>query len=235
MKSERFLGAAILTIGMATVAAAQQPGGVIEVLGEGRVDYDPDQATVVLAVTTFGPTAQEATQVSAEKMTRVQAALARLGVEKEKIRTTGFRLEPHYPDDSDTRRRQPEPDGYTATNALLATVDDIGSIGSVIDAAIDAGADRVDGLQFGLEDPAPVQREALAAAVRNAREQAEVLAAAAGVQLGPIVRIGPPESPGFPQPYLAGAVFRAEAAPSTPIAPGTLTETRIVSVTYRIE
>ena len=53
------------------------------------------------------------------------------------------------------------------------------------------GANRIGDLSFGLLDRSGAEREANAAAMANAREQAETLAAAAGVKLGRIQEIKP--------------------------------------------
>ena len=135
--------------------------GVIEVTASATVQYEPDRAHIGFAVTSFAETASAATEASAVKMKAIQDQLNGMGVGKGQVRTSAFRLNPHYPSDPETRRQQPQPDGYTAFNMVDVTLRDVRSVGSVIDAVIGAGADNVSNLRFTLEDMTPVHREAL--------------------------------------------------------------------------
>ena len=62
-------------------------------------------------------------------------------------------------------------DGYTATNVVQVETDDLEGVGRLIDVAIEAGANRVQQLSFGLKDDQPVRAEAL----REATVRASVL------------------------------------------------------------
>ena len=232
------LGAAAALL-MPTAALAQQVPpeiihertGVIEVTTSATIQYEPDRAYISFAVTTFAETAAGATEASAVKMTNMREALKRVDVGDDRVRTTSFRLDPHYPPDPETRRRQPQPDGYTAYNMLDVTVKDVEKVGRVIDAAIGAGADNVNNLRFGLEDMRSIHREALKKAFENAEEQASTLAQAAGKSLGTLVSVRtPPEARGGFQVQGEMAVMRA----GTPIEPGTLSYSASVNVVFEL-
>jgi len=91
----------------------------------------------------------------------------------------------------------------------------------------------VDQVTFDLQDPLRMQREIAADAVRNARETAMALAAAAGVQLGPLqtLSIAPVYRPLMAQARAADLA----AAPGVPIVAGPLTFTATVSAVYLIQ
>lgn len=205
--------------------------GVIEVTASATVQYEPDRAHISFAVTSFAETAAAATEASGVKMNAIQDALNKMGVGKGHVRTSAFRLDPHYPSDPETRRRQPQPDGYTAFNMVDVTLGDVRGVGDVIDVVIGAGADNVSNLRFGLEDMTPVHREALKIAFQNAEDQAATLAAAAGKSLGTLLSIRtPPEMRAGPMVQAEMAVMRA----GTPIEPGTLSHTTSVAVVFEI-
>jgi len=106
---------------------------------------------------------------------------------------------------------------------VQVTLDDLEKIGGVIDAAAQAGANHVQGIQFTLRDQDAVRAEALREAATRARAQAEVLAAALGLK---VVRVLSAEenSPRF-MPInhpLAGRAAMSSAAVATPVEAGTL-------------
>lgn len=206
--------------------------GVIEVTASATVQYEPDRAYISFAVTSFAETAAAATEASAVKMTGIGEALDRVGIGDGSVRTTAFRLDPHYASDPDTHQRQPQPDGYTAFNVIGVKLDEVERAGEVIDAVIGAGADNVSNLRFGLEDMTPVYHEALAAAYHNASAQAAVLAMAAGKSLGRLLSIR------TPQQFYAGQAVELQSAVSrgtpTPIDPGTLSYSTSIHVEFEI-
>lgn len=206
--------------------------GVIEVNGSATVQYEPDRAYISFAVTSFAETAAAATEASAVKMTAIADALERAGIGEGNVRTTAFRLDPHYASDPDTHQRKPQPDGYTAFNMIGVKLEDVEAAGEVIDLVIGVGADNVSNLRFDLEDMTPVHNQALAAAYHNAEAQAAVLATAAGKSLGALLKIS-----SAPQVYRGQAV-ELQAAVSrgtpTPIEPGTLSYTTSIQVVFEI-
>jgi uncharacterized protein YggE len=92
------------------------------------------------------------------------------------IRTIAYTLRPDYrdgtPDDG------PVVTGYVASNIVRVTLEDLGQIGTVIDTATAAGANRVQALRFTLKDEAAARAEALKQAAVQARAEARTLAAA---------------------------------------------------------
>ncbi|MGH7482568.1 MAG: SIMPL domain-containing protein [Longimicrobiales bacterium] len=236
-------GAVALMLGMPVGAAGQMEmrhppvGPTISVTGTGSVQVPPDQATVLLAVETVAPTAQRAAAENAEKMTRIIDAVRALGIAEEDIRTTSYDLSPIYRQEP---RPMPEQEpsepaivGYRASNMVEVTLEDIEMPGPVIDAAIDAGANRVAGLTFGIEDPVEARQEALELAVRSARAEAEAVAAAAGVGLGEPITIT--VGPDFVIPYPSYArMERADMAVATPVQPGDLTVSASVTIVYEL-
>jgi uncharacterized protein YggE len=194
----------------------------------------------MVAVESHGTTAQLAAGSNARKMDAVFVALKKFGIVPPHVATVQYALEPEYaPYDS----KVPTPlsqriIGYTARNMVRVEVDSMPLAGSVIDATVAAGANRIDQLSFELRDMTSAQMEALKQAVANARAQADVIAAAAGQHLGLPLNINTSYS--YPRPVMQMAYARmagdaAAAPPPTPVEAGNLTVTASVNITYKLE
>lgn len=236
------IAVALAALGGGTAAAwAQAPAAreqTVTVSAVGRVAREPDRAVLLLAVESFATTAREAAAANARKMDALLAALRRLGLGEDDVRTVSYQLNPEYEFSPAEPRRQPEQRlvGYRAVNTVSVTIDEVDRVGAVIDAAVDAGADRVTGLSFQLRDPEAARREALREAVAKANAEAEALAAALGRRLGPALTVT--TGGRFPPPIPVAYDMRvraAEMAVPTPIEPGTLDVEAAVTVVYRLE
>lgn len=154
---------------------------VVRASGEGIVSVRPDQVKVRISVTSSAATAAEAADQNASETSRVMGALRQaLGANTE-IRTTGYSLGPRY--NPDLRRN----DGYTATNSIEVTVNDLSLAGRAIDTAAGAGATNVGGIQFTLKDSAPARAQALRLATMQAKANAEAIASGLGKSLGAVM------------------------------------------------
>lgn len=213
-------------------AAKQDPATprTIAVTGTGTIELTPDRAIVTLAVETQAGTAQEAARLNAQRMDAVITAVRRAGIPEARIRTTGYQLHPEYRHERD---REPTLIGYRASNRVMVTVDSIPRVGPIIDTAIGAGANRVDGLHFGLRDPETSRQQALRLAVDNARQTAQTLAAAAGVGVGEPIQISVAGAwaPPPPAPPMPGVRMDAQAV-ETPIQPGQVSFSATVNIVY---
>lgn len=200
------------------MATSTTPGS-ITVPGRGTVRVDPDVATIRFGAVVVRPTAGDARSAAAATMGGVIDALTGGGVDRRDLRTTlvGLDAVREYGQDGSARVT-----GYQLNNTIEATVRKIDTVGSVIDAALAAGATSMDGLTFRLADPTEALAEARRRAVADARARAVTLAAEAGVTLGPVVAIteGGALPPGPPRP-MAEMRMKAAADIATPVEAGT--------------
>ncbi|HEY7530479.1 MAG TPA: SIMPL domain-containing protein [Gemmatimonadota bacterium] len=237
-------GARALLAALATLlpapAVAQAPANgdeprpnTITVAGEGSVRRAPELARVRVGVTTEARTARAASEENARRMAAVVAALRSAGVPEERIQTVQLTVEPAYDYEQPQGRQVLR--GFTARNVVEAATTDLEGLGALLDAAIQAGGNTIEGVTFDLEDPAAAQAEALGRAVADARRKAEALAAAAGVELGPVHEIAAVQA-GPPQPWLSArvAAMDLQAAAPPPVNPGELTITANAQVVWRI-
>ena len=243
MTKQTMIAAALAALSLATVAdaaSAQQPGPpppreqTIRVTGTGEARTKPDKAVADFAVETLAPTAQAAAAENAQRMDRVIAALVRAGVPRDRIETRDYNVFPDYDPQPRPDATEPRIRGYRVMNTVAVTIYELDRVGSLIDAALEAGANRVNGVNFGLRDPQAFRQRAIDEAVRRARADGEALAAALGVSLG-MVREAYTADVGVVQPVMQ---FRmaADAASSmaTPINPGEQSVNATVVIVYAI-
>jgi uncharacterized protein YggE len=220
-----------LLVAAAAAVAVLQPSGAgavdpptttdsVTVSGEGIVRAVPDRAEISAGVETRAQTARAALQANAGAMERVIAALEAGGGAD--VTTQSVSLSTSFDD-------QGSPNGFVASNIASATVA-FGKAGSLIDAAVAAGANTIYGPAPSRSDADALYREALAKAVDDAAERAAVLAKAAGRALGRITAIS--ESGAAPIPIMAKADAVRDA--STPIESGPQETSASVSVTYEL-
>jgi hypothetical protein len=210
---------AVALPGAATSAAAEEAG--ITVQGTASVTSVPDRAELSFGVESQGDTARAALAANAAEMRRVLAALRSAGATD--VETQHVSLSPRYDERSQAQ-------GFNAANSVSATVRDLARAGAVIDAAVAAGANQVYGPSLSAGDQTALYRQALKAAVDEARATAQVLAAASGLSLGRVTAIV--EGGGAPQPLPFAAADKAME--STPIEPGTQQVSATVTVTFSV-
>ena len=215
------LGLAAITLPRSASSAAAEAGG-ITVQGTASVTSVPDRAELSFGVESKGASARSALSANAAEMRRVIAALKAAGATD--VKTQYVSLSPQYNEKSEAQ-------GFVATNTVSATIKELAKAGAVIDAAVNAGANQVYGPSLSHGDQDELYRQALRAAVANARANAQVLASAANVSLGRVTTIV--EGGNAPQPVPFAAADKAMAE-STPIEPGTQQTTASVTVTFSV-
>lgn len=205
--------------------------GFIEVSGTASVSVPVDRASVAFAVETRSATASDAAAENALLMEAVLGAVRDGGIRGLTIETFGYTLRPEY-SFSDNRIRTI--DGYTALNNVRATIGDVDAVGTVIDLAIAAGANRVSSISFETTDAEPARAEALALAVRHASAQARIIAETLGHALGPALEVrGGADRPTPRSMEMDMMLMRAESAP-TPIEAADRTVTANVTVRFAL-
>jgi uncharacterized protein len=239
---KKFLPAMLLAPTMATAALSQVPAPpqpqppVLVVTGNGEVTATPDEAFVRLGIVRQAPAAQAAQDQANALAQQILNEIKKLGVMPEKIQTARLVLTPVYAPRSPESRDAPRIVAYNASNTVTVRLDDLSLVGPVIDAGLKAGANQLEGVQFGLRNELPSRQQALKQAVSEARGKAEAMAEALRVNLGEVLEVseGPSISPRFEAP-LSGRVFAAaQADVATPVSPGQLDVTATVTIRYRI-
>jgi len=208
-------------VGLPDFADAQDAVGedTVTASGVGTATAVPNEAQMSFGVESRAATAKAAVAANADAMRKVINALRQARARE--IATQWVSVYPVSRDDGGV-------DGYTASNSVSA-VSDVGEAASLIDAAVEAGANSISGPGLSSSNSEELYRQALAKAVSEARERAQVLAKAAGRSLGEITSIVE-GSAAMPLPYAERAALDA----SVPIVPGEQETTATVSVTFSL-
>lgn len=226
---KRILICALLSLSPVAVWA-QEDSRQLTVTGTGEVARAPDMAVIRVGVGAEDEDAATALASTSEAMTRMQARLAEVGIERRDIQTSQLSLNPVY---EQRPNSNPRIIGFQATNAVTVRVRDIGSTGAVLGALVGDGANRIDGVEFALQEPQEVMDEARRRAVADARRKAGLMAEAAGVTLGPVRDIREVAGNGPPRPMMMSRM--ASEAMDVPMAEGEVGLSASVSVVYEIE
>ncbi len=207
-----------------TVAPAQGPLGVpvmasVVTSGTAEAKVTPDRAALMVNVQTRAATAAAAASENARRTTAVLEALGKLGLPKSQLSTEGYSVNPEMVYGAG---QPPRVSGYVVTNTVRAETRRPEQVGAMIDAALGAGANVINGLSFYASSIDAPRREAIAAGVPKARADAEAMARAAGGSLGNLVELSTqgPTIPPRPMYDMSMMARKAEAAVPTPVNPG---------------
>jgi uncharacterized protein YggE len=200
--------------------------------GTGEVRVAPDRAIARFGVQIDAADARTAQDRVNEAMQRVVQALRRLQIPENRIGTERLDLSPIYEQPRPGQETRPRLTGYRAANIVRVELDDLARLGPVIDAAVGAGANDVEGIEFTLSNEAPHRMEALRKASQEARAKAQAIAEALGVRPGVLIEATEGGVEVVPPRPVA---FVREALAATPVQPGELTVRATVTVRYAIE
>lgn len=231
--------AAVLTLLTPPVFAQSADGPstqapTLTVAGRAELSVDPDRAIVRLGVNAEGPDAEAAQDQVNRAMQAILEAMQGLAIPEPSIRTEQLWLNPVYANNrprADDAADEPRIVGYRAGNVVSIQVDELPRIGNVIDAGIRAGANQLQGVSFQVRDSEAARNLALQQATRNARAQADAIAAAMDMRIVGVLDVivgGADVRP------MAVRDARMEMMASTPVQPGQVDIAGNVTVTYRL-
>ena len=203
----------------------------IWVSGNGKASGAPDIAVVSLGVESVEDTAAEARARAAAAMNRVKKVLTDAGIASADIQTRYFSISPRYQgvevercDEAEGEQEGPTKKscytvwesrliGYEVSNQASVKIRNLSNVGTIIDQATEAAGDlvRINGINFNIENPQPLQDEARADAVADMKRKAEMLAELAGVKLGRLVYLNEGAAYVPPQPLYARGMADAFA------------------------
>ena len=164
-----------------TLVSEEATQKTISLTGAGTASATADEATIRMGVEVTKDSAAEAISDNAESMAEVIDALLLQGISEDDIQTTSYSVYPQYDWTEDGRVLL----GYTVTNMVQVTVKDLDIVGDVIDAAGSAGANRMDGISFGLSDAKmqELKNTAYILALGDATDKAELIAETLGLTI----------------------------------------------------
>lgn len=234
------LPATVMAQGNGPMPVLSHGATLLTISAEGQVTREPDLARFSAGVTSSGKTAGEALSANATDMNRVIAALKKAGIADRDIQTRNLSLSPIYAPQKRAANGQLEPQeaviiGYRANNSVNVRQRKLNDYGRVIDALVSAGANQVNGPNFEVEQASAALDEARAAAMKTARERANLYARSAGLRVVRILAIN--ESGAYmprPSVMFARAASADMAAAPSPVEPGEMQLGANVTVQFEL-
>lgn len=202
------------------------------VSGDSIIQAQPDTAVLWISVVTQARQALDAQQQNAAKSESLIRALKASAGPGAEIKTSGYSLQPQrvYKEG-----QPPTISGYEARNSVYVSLSDLTRVGSLIDAAGQAGANDLANVSFTLKQDRPARDAALKEATREAMSKAQVIAQALGGRVARIVEV---QEEGFvrpPTPVPMAEYSMRTAVATTPIEVGTLDISSRVQLIAEIE
>lgn len=204
----------------------------VTVSATGSVLAAPDEATIATGVTSEAKTARDALTKNTEAMKKVIEELKSQGVEAKDIQTTQFNVEPVYVYPKEGQ--PPSVTGYRVNNMLGVRVRNLDKLGGVLDQLVTAGANQMNGISFDVSKAETLKDDARKAAMENAKRRAQLLATAAGAEVGEVLQISEETSQQGPRPVVF-AKQRAAMAESVPVERGEQELEARVTVTWKLK
>lgn len=197
MQHKKFFTLIFALLALVAVAAAPALGqsntagtpNTITVSGTGSATGAPDSASIQLGVEIAQADLREAFSAANTQISQIIEALVAAGVDRKDIQTSNLSIYMDRYGAANYGVESPSGAVYVVSNQVSVLVRDINKVADIVNAAIDAGANNIYGLSFGIAEPAALETEARAKAVENARSRAAELAALVGGELGDAIAV----------------------------------------------
>jgi uncharacterized protein YggE len=226
------IAAGVLLAGTASAQQAEYPR-TIGVSGQGEVRAEADHANVSLSVAARKPKLDDARAEVAKTVEAVLKLTRELEVDPKLVHATRIHVQPEYNWEPQAKERNLIVVGYSVSRQVEVELRDLEKLGQLLERAMDLGVNQVSDPRLDSSKRQELVREALAKAVVDARQNAEVIAKAAGAKLGSARTINanteftPP-----PMPMVRAMAMEAKAAGGAPYQSGEMTFNATVNVQY---
>ncbi|HWI51617.1 MAG TPA: SIMPL domain-containing protein [Symbiobacteriaceae bacterium] len=221
-----------------TLAETQQPiQRTLDVTGRGTLTVKYDTAQIRVGFSSLEENVTTAYNSMGSAMEKVAGSLKSAGVKEDDLQTGMFTLNEEWDYTQNGRNFK----GYRVENYLTVTTHDLTKVADLIQIAINAGANRLQGVNFSVKDTDKLVDQALDLAVTDAKAKAERVADRLGAKVVGVYRISVQDGGRGPVMYQAadsGMAYpsaKMAAAPAAPVFGGTTEYTATVSVTFEIQ
>lgn len=170
-------------------AAFQGVPQTMQVTADAKITAIPDLATVTLGVTSTGNDPIEVKNQNNQKINQIMGFIKQQGIGSQDIKTDQLYFYPQYNYIDGERKAG----GYQADQTLIITIKNIDksktTLEKILDGAVNHGANKIPGLEFGFMDMNQLKQLARKKAIQNAKVKAMELAAEADLKLGRVVNV----------------------------------------------
>lgn len=237
MSSKSVLWAAMIAVASTLSAAAMADDEprprAVSVTGQAEVPAEPDLARISLGVDSRKPTMAEARAEVTATVDRVLALCRELKIDPKYVNATRLQVQPEYRWNEKDRKRVLL--GYAVSRQVDVELRDLEKLGTLLERAVDAGVNQVGDPLLDSSRRKEIERQAMAKAVEDARLNAETLATAAGVKLGPVRALnGTASAPPIPvdRAKMVAMAADSEASPESTYQTGEMKFSAMVNAEY---
>ncbi len=237
MKIKIILGILFISVLLALTGClnlGDKEENTINVQGSAELKVDPDEAEVWAGVSFVKDTAEEAQAEANKVVNDILDGLRYKGITEDDIETTQLSLREEYSWNEGKR----EIIGWRATQTLKVKTTDMNKVGTIVDVAVDNGANQINNINFGLSDELEKEykKQALTDAAKNVKEKAETIAESLGVKLGSIKTVSESSYHYMPYRYAMAETAGAKAVDeATAVMPSDVTVTANIAIVYNIK
>jgi uncharacterized protein len=203
----------------------------LTVTGEGMAYVTPDVAKIDFGVSTEAKNLSDSQKLNSEAIAKIKDALQAYNIEAKDIKTLYYTINPEY---NYINNRAPQLRGYTTHHTVRVTVRKLEDSDSVVQTLGNSGATEISQVQFTVDDPTDIQKEAREKAIDAAKEKAKQLANLSGARLGAIISINEntPSIDNSIVPKYAEGMGGGAATPG--LEEGSMAITSNVTITYTL-
>lgn len=208
-------------------------GETISVQGSYSQKLNPDKVWMSIGIETQAKLASDAESENKEISNGIYTSLDNLGLTSTDYQTESYNVYPTYDYNYGNKIT-----GYTVSHRIRIDTDKINLASSILDAAVNAGANSIYGVNFDLSENSreTAKANALKKATESAKTKAESIAAGLGAKLGRIKSVSDSNINYLPYIYaeVASAEVREKGASSIITESGSVEVSAGVSIVYNI-
>jgi uncharacterized protein len=156
----------------------------IAVIGLGEIITEPDIAHVELAVTSTGTELRVAKREVDKVMAALLEVVKQLKIADDDVVATELQVVPEW--DS---KKQRNTNVFEISRSMTVTLRQLTKLDELLNAAIDAGANRIESIMLKTSKEKELQGQALTLAINDAKEQASKIAAGLDVTIGKVHKV----------------------------------------------
>lgn len=221
----------ILVAFVATLTMQAQQNSPIQpmvvVTGEGIVKIVPDQVLIKSRIEHEGDNAQDVKKKNDAVVDQVIKYLKSEGIPEKNIKTEYLNLNKNYNYNDKTY-------SYVANQAISIKLDDLKNYEKIMSGLLNAGLNRIDGIQFMSSQIEKHTTEARRRAVLDSKRKAEEYAAPLNQTIGKAISINEVETGSYPPMYRMEMKVSDDMGEQETIAPGEMEVKARVTIGFHL-
>lgn len=176
----------LTTLGLSTKAEEVKQRQVT-VTGKSSIKVDPDKATMRFAIINKEKDAEKARQRNELTAKKVLNSVRELGIDEKQMQLESMQITEEKKYDSKTRTYNF--DGYKATRVFVVELYNLELLAGVIAAVVSSGSNELSNVEYGLQDPDVMKKQALKNAMVNAMEKTDLILAPLENKRGELITV----------------------------------------------